>query len=143
MSAYVIDASVAVKWLLPEVHSACAVKFLQPAFQLSVPDLLFIEAANIFWKKHRLQEITGDEVVLLLDAVRKLPLKKHASYELLDAGLELACALNCTVYDCLYLSLAILLNRRLVTADRRFFNVITASPFSRNVIWVEDGPAHA
>ena len=55
MTAWVIDASVAAKWLLPEDGSDQASALLGD--ELLVPDLLFAELANIFWKKQMRGEI--------------------------------------------------------------------------------------
>jgi predicted nucleic acid-binding protein len=45
---WVVDASVAAKWLAPEEDSAQALKYLNA--ELLAPDLLFAEVANILWK---------------------------------------------------------------------------------------------
>lgn len=51
---FVVDAGVAVKWYVPEVHEADAKRFLSPVFTLHVPELFFPEFGNIIWKKARL-----------------------------------------------------------------------------------------
>jgi predicted nucleic acid-binding protein len=52
MSPLVIDASVAAKWVFPEVHSATARAALSMA-ELLAPDLLWAELGNIVWRRHR------------------------------------------------------------------------------------------
>ena len=47
----VVDASIAVKWVIPEVLSAQAESLRGRAGRLLAPDLLLPEAANALWKK--------------------------------------------------------------------------------------------
>jgi predicted nucleic acid-binding protein len=51
MSLYVVDASVAVKLYVPEVHSQKAVQFFSDQHDLLAPDLMLSEFGNIIWKK--------------------------------------------------------------------------------------------
>ena len=52
---YVIDASVAVKWYLAEVHQPEAIIVLDSDEILMAPDLLLSEVGNIIWKKVRIK----------------------------------------------------------------------------------------
>ena len=40
MSRVVVDASVAVKWFLPEIHSEAALRYLDGDYERVAPDLL-------------------------------------------------------------------------------------------------------
>jgi predicted nucleic acid-binding protein len=51
MTCYVVDASVAVKWFVPEPHTQAALRFLNGDHQLMAPDLLVPEIGNTLWKK--------------------------------------------------------------------------------------------
>jgi predicted nucleic acid-binding protein len=137
MKRLVVDASVAVKWYIPEIHGEAAVRFLDPAFDLSAPELIGPEFGNILWKKIRRSEITPEEGSEILSAFQALDLQLYPTSSLLASAMELAVALDHSVYDSLYLALAIALERRLVTADRRFHTVIAQSAFSNHVLWVE------
>ena len=46
MSVFVIDASVVVKWFVPENHSGAARRLLALPLEYIAPDLLFAETAN-------------------------------------------------------------------------------------------------
>ena len=59
MSAFVVDASVVVKWFVPEVHSDAARRLLTLSHEYFAPDLLFAETANTIWKKIRRGEPLG------------------------------------------------------------------------------------
>lgn len=62
MSLYVVDASIAVKLYVPEIHSAQAIRFFSDGHELIVPDLMLAEFGNIIWKKTSLlRELTGQK----------------------------------------------------------------------------------
>jgi len=140
MTAYVVDASVAIKWFVPEIYSDAALRLCRAGNRLVAPDLMLIEAGSILWKKFRISEITQAQAGLILKTMKSLPLKIYPSGDILELALNVACALDRTVYDSLYLALAITLECQLVTADRRFQNAIEASNFAKHIIWVEAIP---
>jgi predicted nucleic acid-binding protein len=78
VTEYVIDASVAIKWFVPEILEAAAKRWLDPSHILYAPDLLASEFGNILWKKTRQKEITEVEAkriaVELQRAAHSLPL---------------------------------------------------------------------
>jgi predicted nucleic acid-binding protein len=49
MSGYVVDASIAVKWLVTENFSEQAVRLLDEELTLIAPELLFAEVGNALW----------------------------------------------------------------------------------------------
>ena len=49
MSGYVVDASVAVKWLVTEAFSNEAARLLNVGLRLVAPELLFADATNALW----------------------------------------------------------------------------------------------
>jgi hypothetical protein len=52
---------------------------------------------------------------------------------LLAPALELAIATDRTVHDCMYLALAIDRKCRVVTADERFVDALSSTPFSKHI----------
>lgn len=58
MTQYVVDASVVIKWFVPENYSEYADRLLNNSYNLLVPDLLIAEVCNILWKKVRLGQIS-------------------------------------------------------------------------------------
>lgn len=133
-----VDASVAAKWFVPEVHTDAAVRLFEGDHSLAVPDLFLSEFGNIVWKKVRLGNITHDEGREILKAIKAVPLDVVSSVTLLDAAFEIAVGLGRTMYDSLYVALAVLKNCELVTADRTLWQVMRPTPFARNVRWIED-----
>ncbi len=138
MKRVVTDASVAVKWFVPEIHSAAALRLLDPAFIISAPDLIGPELGNTVWKKVRRQEITADEATEILTAFPKVGVEIYPSGTLLIAASDLAVALEHTVYDSLYLALAIALDCALITADRKFHASVCETALATHIRWIED-----
>jgi hypothetical protein len=58
MSGYVVDASVAVKWLVTENFSEQAARLLDEELTLIAPELLFAQAGNALWAMCRRGIIT-------------------------------------------------------------------------------------
>ncbi len=140
MSVYVVDASVAVKWFLLEVHNEAAFRLRNPSYSLHVPALFTLEFGNIVCKKIRRGEITLDEGLVMLQDTRRIPMQHHPDEALFPHAFELANQTRRSLYDCLYLALAVLLNGKLVTADRKFYDALQPGPLSKHLCWVEDLP---
>ncbi len=115
---WVIDASVAAKWLAPEPDSPLAEALLDD--DLIVPDLLFAEVGNILWKKQLRGEMDAATAQVGARWLLQVPLQVHDSAGLLADALALALQLQHPAYDCFYLALAQRINVSMVTADRRF-----------------------
>ncbi len=138
MSRYVVDASVAVKWFVPETHTEAALRLLDGSHQLLAPDLLLPEMGNILWKKVRRRQLTTQESHDIIRDFMTVPLSFHPPLDLAAPALELAIETDRTVYDAVYLTLAVLHGCRLVTADRRFHDAIRRVPLRPHLCWVED-----
>jgi predicted nucleic acid-binding protein len=74
----------------------------------------------------------------MLADVQCLPVTTFAHRPLLSAALDLAISLNQAVYDCLYLALAEARNSVMVTADRRFHDVVSDSVWADRIVWIEN-----
>lgn len=137
MSRYVIDASVGIKWFIPEVHSAEAQRLLSGNHELLIPDLFFPEVANILWKRVRRGEDTPEQARATLADFRIVPLQVYASQALTQVALDIAMQMDRTVYDSLYLALAVSTQCQMVTADLKLFNALATGAFAAHVLWVE------
>ncbi len=124
MKPLVIDASVAAKWFFPEEQSQAAAKLLDGKRTLLGPDLLPIEFGNIAWKHFRRELLSAEEVAGILQRFHALPVEIYASESLVPLAVNLAMATGRTVYDSLYLALAIQQDAVFITADARFVNAI-------------------
>jgi predicted nucleic acid-binding protein len=140
MTGYVIDASVAVKWLVTEPFSDQAIRLLDAELTLVAPDLLFAEAGNALWALCRRGDIGQADFAEAIDVLKSAPITVPASMRQLTASASrLAIDLDHPVYDCFYLALAMQEHYPVVTADRRFHDVVHAHPYLANqIIHVQD-----
>jgi len=120
----VVDASVAVKWLVDEDGSESADGILEHATELHAPRLLASEVANALWRKARLREIERGDAGALAASVAQMPIAWTEDERICGEAARLAVGLDRPVYDCMYLALAHRLDARLVTADGRFVNAL-------------------
>jgi predicted nucleic acid-binding protein len=136
----VIDASVLIKFYVPEILSDQAERLLAKVgnkdIDLLAPDLIYPEAGNILWKKQRLKELTHSEAEEITDAILSLPLMIEASKSLLPLAVDIAIACGITVYDASYLSLAKVYETTLITADRKLVDVLAKTDLKDSVIWL-------
>lgn len=138
MSSVVVDASVAIKWFLPEIHSEAAGRVLKSRQRILAPDLIWAEVGNTLWKKNIRQEITVEESGGILKDFLRFPLQIYSSKILLDTAWNLAVRYRVSVYDGLYLALALGRGCLLVTADRKFYESLRGESIGRKLTWVED-----
>ena len=140
MSRFVPDASIAVKWYVPEIHADAAARLLDPAHELHAPDLILPEFGNILWKKVRRGEVTADRGRKIIRAFLAVPLLRHPAAPLLEPAFETAIGTRQTVYDCAYLALSMALACQMVTADERFYKALRPGPLGSSLLCVEDLP---
>ena len=124
----IVDASVAVKWVVPEPGSIDTAALLERGERLGAPALWLSEAANALWAKAARGQLAPDEArgqaADLADApVASLPLPP-----LLPTAMRLALDLNHPIYDCFYLAAALHRDTFVVTADRRLIAKAIAYP---------------
>lgn len=122
----VIDASVALKWVLDEPGREAADGLLDD--DLVAPVLWLIEAANALWRRTEMGEISAQEAQERLAELANAPVASLAVEPHLASALALATELKHPVYDCLYLALAIDRDTHVVTADRRFHAAVATLP---------------
>ena len=122
----VIDASVAIKLVVPEQHSLQAVA-LQSSQRLAAPDILFSECANTLWKKVRRGELSETDAGEALEVLTDMDVQVVPCRELAQEALLLSLRLGHPAYDCLYLGLALRLETAVVTADERLLRKLIQS----------------
>ena len=128
MSVFVVDASVVVKWFVPEIHSEAARRLLASPHEYVAPDLLFAETANTIWKKIRRGELALEEGQRLVADISRIAVETVSCRALAEDAHALATATGRTVYDALYVALAVRLNTRLITADDRLEAALSSAP---------------
>ncbi len=130
MTGYVVDASVAVKWLVTEAYSEQAVRLLRGGITCIAPDLLFAEAGNALWAMCRRGDFNKDDYAEAMNVLKEAPVAVPVSTSsLIGAAGRLALDLDHPVYDCVYLALALQEGYPVVTADKRFHDVVNRHPY--------------
>jgi predicted nucleic acid-binding protein len=127
----VVDASVAIKWILPESDTERALR-VQESFQndeidLIAPFLVVSEVANVLWKRQRRGDFdAGVARRCFVQFLRDCPVLVDSA-AVSNAALALAAAHDRPFYDCLYLAWALEQRCDLITADERFFNALATT----------------
>jgi predicted nucleic acid-binding protein len=119
VSVFVVDASVVVKWFVPEIHSDAARRLLVLPHEYVAPDLLFAETADTIWKKIGREELTAEDGQELVADIGQIAVQTVSCRGLAEDAHAVAHATGRTVYDSMYVALAVRLNTRAITADDR------------------------
>lgn len=130
MTTFVVDASVVIKWVVPEVGTSEALSLLH-GNALIAPDLILVECTNILWKKARRRELSAAEAHFAARLIEGSDLQLREMLPLLTPSLELAIELDHPAYDCIYLALALKENLRFVTADESLVRKLRQSSDER------------
>ena len=133
MRTYVIDASVAAKWVLPAAGEPLAREALEllkgyadGELRFVVPDLFWAEFANVLWKAVRQGRLRVASAEMALEAMRDRNFPTVSSHALLMEAFVIATAFDRAVYDALYVALAVASKSQLVTSDERLANALAA-----------------
>jgi predicted nucleic acid-binding protein len=133
VSTFVADASLAAKWVLPgksEPLRAEALhwlrRYVNGEIRFIVPDLFWAELANLLWKSVRHGRFTGNTAQSALHSLQGLQIPTIPSLVLLELAFGIATAYERTVYDSLYVALAVHRKAQLITADEKLANALAA-----------------
>lgn len=130
----VLDASVVVKWFIPEEYEDIALRFTKSDLILLAPDLLLTEIANIFAMGMRTERVTRWQSIESVWSLSISGVKFQDTKSLIQSAFDLACEYKQTVYDCLYLALAIREQSVMVTADEKLVNALRKTPLEGYVV---------
>lgn len=123
----IIDASVAIKWLVREDDSDHALALLDRS-DLIAPDLLACEVANAIWKKRRRGELS--DMPTRLGFIMAVFSQIEPTHRYLARAAAIAVEIDHAAYDCFYLALAEDLAMPVITADQRFLAKVVHTPFA-------------
>ena len=93
MNTLVIDASIAIKWVVEEDGTDLALALRQKA-RLMAPDLIVAECANILWKKAQRKELSKDEALIAARLLQSAEIELVPSRALMESGTRLAIELD-------------------------------------------------
>jgi len=124
----VVDASVAIKWLVDEAGSDAAASLKRA--DLAAPALIRIEVANVLRTLSARKSIAAGVAIDLFALFQTAPVVVVEHDDALERrALELAIALGHPVYDCLYLALAERMGVRMVSSDVKFVSTVAGTRF--------------
>ena len=133
MTAFVLDASVAVKWAIPSTEETLTAeslqllkRYTQGEINFIVPDVFWAEVGNVLWKGVRQRRWPQTVAERAASDMRDRNFFTVPSLELLAEALTIAFANDRSVYDCLYVALAIQFKIEMITADERLANALAA-----------------
>ena len=131
MTTFVVDASVAAKWLLPaagedllDQANDLAARHVRRELLLLAPDLIGAEIGNVLWKAVRRQRISRGEAENSLRRFTDLEIHLMPTPDLLLQALQVAVTCDRSFYDSLYVALALATKTELITADERLVNAL-------------------
>jgi predicted nucleic acid-binding protein len=140
VNLYIVDASVAAKWLLPgpsEPLHQQAVFLLEQwttgLNRLVVPDFFWIEITNVLCKAIKLGRCTRETAEAALAELRRHQIPVIPALPLVESAFDKAIAHGRAVYDSIYLALAVSVGGQVVTADEKLVNVLRGQA---PVIWL-------
>jgi len=93
-----------------------------------VPDLFFAEFGNILWKCERRGRVNRKTVDTALQQVVRRQFRTYPTAALVEAAMQLARAYGRTVYDGIYVALAIETSTQMITADEKLANSVAGLP---------------
>lgn len=136
MSTFIIDASVAVRWLvqLPFHTEACAL--LASANRLLAPDFLNAEVGSALTKLVRAQVLTPKEGREAFEDFFRAPVHLLPTRPVADQAIRAALKSGQGFYDCLYLALAEAEQGRFATADAKFWKAMKGTPQGESIHFI-------
>jgi predicted nucleic acid-binding protein len=133
MITAVLDASVAVKWLLPAdkepLHDEAMDllrRFERVDIGFIVPEFFWLEISNVLWKRTRGPAVTKSTAQSLYRDLQTKGLKTVHSTRLVPSAFEIAVTYGRSVCDSLYVALAKDKDTFLITADEKLANALAA-----------------
>lgn len=120
----VLDASVAVKLVVDEPGTEQALAILDLPEERIAPDWMLLEAAAALWNKVKYSALLEIHAERSLDDLPRFIHRFEPSANLLIDAFSLSFRLRHSVYDCIYLALAVREEGYVLTADQDFHRAI-------------------
>lgn len=119
----VIDASVAIKWVLPEDGAERATALREQPDELIAPTLIAAEIGSALRRRAASEELTARQACDAAEIAVGLINRMVQIPDLARRALELAIVLRHPIYDCFYLALAERERAPLISADKKLIAV--------------------
>jgi len=136
MTTFVVDASVAIKWVVEEPGTDAALS-IRAAERLVAPELWVAECANILWKKVRRGELSAEQALAAAELLEAAGVEVMAGEPALSQVVRLTTTLDHPAYDCVYLALAADNGWAMVTGDDRLLERLRGTSLERHARSIE------
>lgn len=132
--SFVVDASVAVKLFLNEPLTSQAIDLFdrladEKSVAFHIPDLFYVECANIFWKQCQRGNAVPSKAQADLALLGTLQLQRTSTFDLMNNALTIALTHGISAYDACYVTLAHREGIPMVTADEKLVNKLASTPY--------------
>jgi predicted nucleic acid-binding protein len=124
MKAVVIDTSALIRFYVPDGPipdnlESCIDSAWKGEIVIIIPELALAEVSQVLWKKEQAGYISQTETDGILSAILDLPLEIIGHYKILKEALSIARQNSLTVYDSLFLAVAVKRNAEILTSDEK------------------------
>jgi predicted nucleic acid-binding protein len=133
----VVDASIAIKWLVAEPGHEVAAALLLDFPETSAPDFGLVDVGNALWKKVRRAEMRAGRVEQALASLPQFFDVLLPARRFVGRVLQISLELDHPIYDCLYLACAEENAAKLTTVDARLMRRYANTPFAERVLFVD------
>lgn len=138
MSGFVVDADVAIKWHVEQPDSGQAEHVLQSGEKLHAPKFQDLEVRQVLSKYVRMRLLDPLKARHAAEAHGRMIDFWHGHDALIDDAFDLSLTHAHPFYDCLYVALALRLNARLITADRKLVSKFAQGAHAGRVVLLGD-----
>ncbi|MEI7614870.1 MAG: type II toxin-antitoxin system VapC family toxin [Betaproteobacteria bacterium] len=136
MNTFVIDASVAVRWVVDLPFASEARSFLSFQNRLIAPDFLPAEVGSALTKLVRAGSLSQADGVEAYEDFFRAPVRLYPAHPIALTALKTALKQGRSFYDCLYLTLAESEGGRFVTADAVFYKAMKGTPHAKHTHFI-------
>jgi len=125
----VLDASVALKWYVPEDDADLADDILRSGEELIAPQIIVAEVANTSWRLARRGQLDPKQHYRIAASIARPFAMLAPLTALLPRAAAIALELDHPIYDCFYLALSEARTAPLITDDRKLLAKLQATTF--------------
>jgi predicted nucleic acid-binding protein len=130
---HILDASVALAWVLDEAGSGAARTLVQDRQALAAPAFLLLECANVLSFEQRRGQVSHPESVAYFRAIAESPVAWLDDFPLAMVAHRLALETSHSAYDCIYLAAALAEDAVVATLDQRFAGAAQAAGYGDRI----------
>lgn len=133
----VVDATVMIKWYLPELYTDESLRLLD-TFNICTVDIAMSQVGNALWKRIRTGEVKPHEGKRIISSLERMPIRFVPMSVLAVAAMELAAISTRTFNESLYFVLALREHTKVVTADFRWYGMLSTGKLKSYVGFVNE-----